>query len=56
MQQKTPPLKSLIIAGFITAIMVMGIANLSFTTQQKSSVLVNDQSSPVCVTSLCSLL
>jgi len=48
-------LKALIIAGFITGLMVTGIVNLSYATQQKS-VLDFDQSAATCALSLCSLL
>ncbi|MCF6196961.1 MAG: hypothetical protein L3J50_09695 [Emcibacter sp.] len=49
--------KALIIAGFITILMITGIANLSYSAQQKSSVLDFDQkSSSSCALSMCSLL
>lgn len=47
--------KALIIAGFITAIMITGITNLSHATQQKS-VLDFDQPSTPCALSICSLV
>ncbi len=49
--------KALIIAGFITILMITGIANLSYSAQQKSSVLGFDQKiSSSCALSMCSLL
>lgn len=48
-------LKALIIAGFITALMITGIANLSYASQQKS-VLDFDQPASPCVLSICSLV
>lgn len=47
--------KPLIIAGFITVLMVTGIANLSYATQQKS-VLEFDQPASPCSVIFCSLV
>ncbi|VAV92211.1 hypothetical protein MNBD_ALPHA02-886 [hydrothermal vent metagenome] len=48
--------KALIIAGFITVLMITGIANLSYSAQQKSSVLDFDQENASCALSICILL
>ena len=52
LQSKT---KALMIAGFITLLMVAGIANLSYATQQKS-VLEFDQPAVPCSLIFCSLV
>lgn len=48
-------MKALIIAGFISILMIIGIGNLSYTAQQRS-VLDFDRASPPQVLSLYSLL
>lgn len=55
MTTKSSRFKALIIAGFVTAIIITGIGNLSYAAQQKS-VLNFDQSSVPCALSICSLL
>ena len=55
MTPRTSQFKALIIAGFVTALMVTGIANLSYMTQQKSVLGFDQQTSP-CALSICSLL
>ena len=47
--------KALIIAGFITALMITGIANLSYASQQRS-VLDFDQPSSPCSLNICILV
>lgn len=47
--------KALITAGFITVLMITGIANLSYASQQKS-VLEFDQPATPCSLSICSLV
>lgn len=47
--------KALIIAGFITALMITGIVNLSYATQMRS-VLDFDQQATPCALSICSLM
>ncbi len=48
-------IKALIIAGFITALMITGIANLSYAAQHKS-VLDIDQPGSSCALSICTLV
>ena len=48
-------LNALIIAGFISVLMITGIANLSYASQQKS-VLDFDQKASPCALSICSLV
>ncbi len=47
--------KALIIAGFISLLLITGIANLSYSTTRKS-VLEFDQPSSSCALSICSLV
>lgn len=47
--------KALIVAGFITLLMITGIANLSFASQRKS-VLDFDKDSVPCALNICSLI
>jgi len=49
------PHKALIIAGFITILLITGIANLSYATNRKS-VLKFDQSPSSCALRICSLV
>ncbi|VAX04102.1 hypothetical protein MNBD_ALPHA03-618 [hydrothermal vent metagenome] len=49
-------LKSLIVAGFISGLLVTGIFNLSFASQQKSVLDFDQQSPALCSFNLCSLL
>lgn len=49
-------IRNLIIAGFISAILITGIANLSFATSSQKAVLESDVAAPTCVMSMCSLL
>ncbi len=57
--QKTK-MKALIIAGFITGLLVTGIANMSYASQQKSvlefEVLEFDRPASGCSSRMCSLI
>jgi len=48
-------IRALIIAGFISVILITGIVNLSYANQQKS-VLEFDQPATLCSFNFCSLL
>ncbi|GEM_PF-2716135 len=56
MQTLNARLKALVIAGFITGVLAVAIANLSYTTQQKSVLADFDRPAVSCASTLCSLL
>lgn len=55
MRDQNNRFKALIIAGFISALLITGIANLSYASQQKS-VLEFDRPAAPCALSFCILV